>query len=235
MSVSTSSEISNFKPQYGWSVVALHPVTPPLARLFVRAGLSANAVSIASLLVFLPGLALYAIAHDSLIARIIVVVLFIISTLLDVVDGYVARLSGTAGKFGAYLDAGIDLFRYNVFFLTLFLLKVEASFEIAVLLLYVTLLNVSFMRLFIGIRVGRREQSVNKSLERVLPKSYRDFCLQYKLLYNPLNLEDQLLFLIFIVGVLLQIEMQMLMIGLAVRLMELGVVLGGRVTTHVAR
>jgi len=74
-----------------------------IGRSFARAGLSANqwtAVSLVPVLV-----AVYALMYGQFI---IAGLLFILSSFLDMVDGAVARHTGTATKKGAYLDTIVD-------------------------------------------------------------------------------------------------------------------------------
>lgn len=208
-----------FKPQYGWSVSLLLPITPTVANFFYRHHISANTVSWLSLAVFCVGLFFY-IACDSVYCRVAAVLLFTLGTLLDVVDGYVARLNFAKGNYGAYLDAGIDILRYNLFFIAVVYVNSLALIEILVVSLYVFLLNISFMKLFININRGRSNKFTNTLYEKHLPAHYKNFCLRYKLLHNPFNLEDQLLFFIFVIGVLFGWEVYVIGFCLIIRVME---------------
>jgi phosphatidylglycerophosphate synthase len=216
---------SSLKPQYGWSVSAMLPFVPATGDFFLRYKVSANTVSWLSLVVFLVGLAGYALYPGSLAVRVMAVLCFAGGTLLDVVDGYVARKSGSSGKFGAYLDAGIDIFRYNLFLLVLLLVRLDGLANLVAVALYAVLLNISFYRVFRNIRLSQKSAPANLALGGVLPKWYRDFCLDKRLLYNPFNLEDQLLLYLFSIGVLFGVEGPALWFCLAARMAEVGVVI----------
>ncbi len=83
----------------GWLEIVLAPV----ARGLFRLGASANQVSVAgfALNVVTAGL----IATDHLVAA---GVLYLIAGTLDMLDGVLARLTGTPTRFGAFLDSTID-------------------------------------------------------------------------------------------------------------------------------
>ena len=74
-----------------------------LARALVGLGVSANAVTIAGLV--LNCLAGAAVASGALALGGL---LFLLFSSLDFLDGAVARVSGTAGPFGAFLDSTLD-------------------------------------------------------------------------------------------------------------------------------
>lgn len=80
-----------------------------IGKAFMRLGLSANAITALSLLPAL--LSAYMIARSEFLAAAL---LFIVSAFLDMVDGAVARATGKASRFGAYLDTMVD--RYVEFF-----------------------------------------------------------------------------------------------------------------------
>lgn len=211
-----------FKAQYGWSVRFLLPITPPGARFFHRHGISANAVSVLSLVAFVLGLPFYVLGHDQFSARAFASFCFIAGTYLDVVDGYVARLSGAAGNGGAYVDAGIDVVRYNLFLASMYYVVPMPTGAVAALVVYGLLLNLSFVRLLRNIGKGPKIQQTNQVLEKVLPQRYKEFCWRWQLLYSPINLEDQLLFFLFVVAILFKLELAMIYCCTAVRLIELG-------------
>ena len=78
-------------------------VSGPSARLLVALHVSPNAVTLAGLAVV--GGAAWLIAEGHLLAGGIVM---LAGATLDLLDGAVARLSGSASKFGAYLDSVAD-------------------------------------------------------------------------------------------------------------------------------
>ena len=81
-------------------------VFSPVARLFLRLGISPDAVTIvgtlgvcAGALVFFPG--------GHFLAGVLVCTAFVFS---DLIDGHMARLSGSTSKWGAFLDSTLDRF-----------------------------------------------------------------------------------------------------------------------------
>ena len=76
----------------------------PLGRSLVRAGVSADAVTIAGTAGVVAGSVAFA-ARGQLVAATVVITL---CALLDVLDGSMARARGTASRFGALLDSVMD-------------------------------------------------------------------------------------------------------------------------------
>ena len=83
---------------------AVAPVVEPIAKALLRLGLSADmvtligaAITVTTALVFIP--------QDNFLPAIIILLLFLAG---DVIDGTMARLSGTQGPYGAWLDATMD-------------------------------------------------------------------------------------------------------------------------------
>lgn len=77
--------------------------TPP-ARLLLRWGVTPDAVTVAGTLgVVVGALALFPVGH--LFWGVMVITLFVFS---DVLDGVMARLSGTTGRWGSFLDSTLD-------------------------------------------------------------------------------------------------------------------------------
>ena len=81
-------------------------VFSPVARLLLRLGISPDAVTIvgtlgvcAGALVFFPG--------GHFLAGVLVCTAFVFS---DLIDGHMARLSGSTSKWGAFLDSTLDRF-----------------------------------------------------------------------------------------------------------------------------
>ncbi len=81
-------------------------VFTPVARLFLRLGISPDAVTIAGTVGVCAG-ALVFFPRGQLLVGVLVIVLFVFS---DLVDGQMARLSGTSSKWGAFLDSTLDRF-----------------------------------------------------------------------------------------------------------------------------
>lgn len=221
-----TSEASNptaaLKPQYGWVVAVCLWPTPLVGRLFIKLRVSANAVSVLSFLAFLPGLILYMWGGGQWWERLAIVASFALATLLDVVDGYVARETRTQSAFGAVLDAIVDMAKYGLYFTACILRHDLTPAWIAIVALYAFLVELTLLRvIWRAVTSKRKHAVVNEALGDVLPKSYMAFCLRHKLLYNPLNLEDQLNFFIMVVGILLVIEPEVIAFCLVARTLEI--------------
>ncbi|MDY6054787.1 phosphatidylinositol phosphate synthase [Micrococcus sp.] len=79
-------------------------VFTPLARALLKAGVSPDAVTVVGTVgVSLGALLLYPAGH--LFAGTMVITLFVFS---DLVDGIMARLAGTTGRWGSFLDSTLD-------------------------------------------------------------------------------------------------------------------------------
>jgi len=81
-------------------------VFSPVARLLLRWGVSPDAVTLVGTLGVCAG-ALVFFPRGQLLVGVIVVTLFVFS---DLVDGHMARLSGSSTKWGAFLDSTLDRF-----------------------------------------------------------------------------------------------------------------------------
>lgn len=219
--MSSKTTESRLKQQYGWSIGMYLPLVPWVGNLMIKWRLSANAVSLLSFVAFGIGLVVYLQEFEGFVFRMAVVLLFAIGTLLDVVDGYVARVTATGGRGGAVLDAVLDVIRYNLFFGAVFILRDPNGVAAFAILLYAILVNISFARTVWRAFKGRpRQQLANGEAGRFLPKWYREFCLRHRLLYNPFNLEDQLNLGLFVIGVLFQIEIAVVACCLVARVCE---------------
>lgn len=107
--------------------------------LFSRFGLSPNAWTLLSLLPVIAA-AYFIIKQQFLEAA----ALFAIAAFLDLVDGSVARVTGRATKFGAYLDTIVDryvegIILFSMLFLNLPLLKVGEIYFSSSLFVYICL------------------------------------------------------------------------------------------------
>ena len=76
----------------------------PIARLFLRLGISPDAVTIAGTLGVAFG-ALFFFPRGQLLAGVLVITAFVFS---DLLDGHMARLSGKSSAWGAFLDSTLD-------------------------------------------------------------------------------------------------------------------------------
>ena len=81
-------------------------VFSPVARFFLRLGISPDAVTVVGTLGVCVG-ALGFFPRGQLLLGVLVVTAFVFS---DLVDGHMARLSGTSSKWGAFLDSTLDRF-----------------------------------------------------------------------------------------------------------------------------
>jgi CDP-diacylglycerol--glycerol-3-phosphate 3-phosphatidyltransferase/CDP-diacylglycerol--inositol 3-phosphatidyltransferase len=81
-------------------------VFSPVARLLLRLGVSPDAVTIVGTLGVCAG-ALVFFPRGQLLVGVLVITAFVFS---DLVDGHMARLSGTSSKWGAFLDSTLDRF-----------------------------------------------------------------------------------------------------------------------------
>ena len=89
----------------------------PLVPLFVRVGISANAVTGLSILAGLLGA--FCFLQGTAPMVVYGAVGFLLANLLDECDGKVARLTGTSSRFGAALDTWADFIVHTAFFLGL--------------------------------------------------------------------------------------------------------------------
>jgi CDP-diacylglycerol--glycerol-3-phosphate 3-phosphatidyltransferase/CDP-diacylglycerol--inositol 3-phosphatidyltransferase len=76
----------------------------PFAHLFIKLGISADAVTIVGTLGVVAG-ALVFFPQGKLLTGVLVITAFVFS---DLIDGHMARLTGKSNKFGAFLDSTLD-------------------------------------------------------------------------------------------------------------------------------
>ncbi|MCQ4342385.1 MAG: archaetidylinositol phosphate synthase [Sulfolobaceae archaeon] len=86
-------------------------VLSPIARAFIALGLSANSVTWIGFGLAMLYLCLAYLRFHPLVLALIMAV----SSLMDAVDGEVARAKGTAGPKGAFLDSTLDRFEDSAF------------------------------------------------------------------------------------------------------------------------
>ncbi len=75
----------------------------PVARAMLRIGLSANSVTVIGFLLTVAGAALLAFAQP-----LPALVVLLVGTLCDTLDGQIARAAGGGTRFGAFLDSTLD-------------------------------------------------------------------------------------------------------------------------------
>jgi CDP-diacylglycerol--glycerol-3-phosphate 3-phosphatidyltransferase len=80
------------------------PVVEPVARALLRVGLTADMVTVAGAAITVTS-ALVLIPQGRFIPALLIVGFFVAA---DVIDGTMARLSGSQGPYGAWLDATLD-------------------------------------------------------------------------------------------------------------------------------
>ncbi len=93
----------------------MYRISFPLARLFNRLGISANAVSAMSVISALVAAIYLVSAHNLLVFALA----WVLSIVLDFCDGMVARLSGTSNKSAFKLDHFLDLVKFSLITLAL--------------------------------------------------------------------------------------------------------------------
>ncbi|CUR54680.1 Phosphatidylglycerophosphate synthase [metagenome] len=79
-------------------------VISPVAHLLIRLGVSADAVTLVGTLGVSAG-ALVFFPQGELLIGVLVITAFVFS---DLIDGYMARTTGTSSKFGAFFDSTLD-------------------------------------------------------------------------------------------------------------------------------
>ena len=79
-------------------------VISPVARLLLRLGVSPDAVTLVGTLGVAFG-ALFFVPRGQLLTGVLVITAFVFS---DLLDGHMARLSGTSSSWGAFLDSTLD-------------------------------------------------------------------------------------------------------------------------------
>jgi CDP-diacylglycerol---glycerol-3-phosphate 3-phosphatidyltransferase len=82
------------------------PVFSPVARLFLRLGISPDTVTVVGTIGVCAG-ALVFFPRGELLVGVLVITAFVFS---DLVDGHMARISGQSSKWGAFLDSTLDRF-----------------------------------------------------------------------------------------------------------------------------
>ncbi|MDH7485004.1 MAG: CDP-alcohol phosphatidyltransferase family protein [Anaerolineae bacterium] len=119
-------------------------ILEPIARFFIRLGLSPNDVTILGLLLISGVAALLALGYLRLAG-----VLMLIGAGADGVDGTMARMLGRSSRFGAFLDSTLDRYSEAVTLFGLFVYFLRQGNQEALILLYVAIvgsLMVSYTR-----------------------------------------------------------------------------------------
>ena len=79
-------------------------ILQPIAKVFIKAGISANAVTLLGLILSFLYLLIMFLYKNPLFGIILVAV----SAFMDAIDGEVARLSNSAGAKGSFIDSSLD-------------------------------------------------------------------------------------------------------------------------------
>lgn len=93
-------------------------VLRPVAGAIVKSGLSANAVTYIGLLLSF----IYALLAYFHYPPLVLALVLLISSFMDALDGEVARLSGSAGPKGAFIDSSLDRAEDSLFLIGLMFL-----------------------------------------------------------------------------------------------------------------
>ncbi|MDY5152242.1 CDP-alcohol phosphatidyltransferase family protein [Actinotignum urinale] len=109
----------------------------PIAKLCVRAGITADAVTITgTVLTVLWALVLYPLGHP-----VIATILIMATVIFDSLDGQIARLTGTSSTWGAFLDSSLDRVADGAIFtgIIMWMLRYNLYGNATVSLIYVAL------------------------------------------------------------------------------------------------
>ncbi|VVB66871.1 Archaetidylinositol phosphate synthase [uncultured archaeon] len=147
--------------------------TDRLVRGLSRIGISPNAWTLLSLLPALAGLA--ALSMHQLAAGLL---LFILSGLIDMVDGAVARATGKASARGAFIDGVVDRYVELMLYLGLFFYLGPGSFwglakEVWFMLLLFGALMTSFVRAYADHRGVVKDPQDQKRMGGLLERGER--------------------------------------------------------------
>lgn len=114
-------------------------IADPIARLLARLGFTPNGISYLGILLTL--IAAIVIAGGGLIAG---GAILLFAAALDLIDGTLARLTGTSTNFGAFLDSTLDRYSEAVILFGLSAYFIQTGESVGLLLSFATLIG-SFM------------------------------------------------------------------------------------------
>ena len=139
----------------------------PVARLLVRLKIPPNAITVAGLLV--TALAAFLVSQENLLTGGLV---FLFASVMDMLDGAVARLKGVESAFGAALDSLADRLGEAVVLLGAAALFLSRDSDTGVMLAFLALVSsfsVSYLRARgEGLGVAMKESGLFTRTERVL-------------------------------------------------------------------
>ncbi len=113
-------------------------IIKPVALFFVKIGASPNHVTVLGLITALMVPVLFYYKHG-----IVAILLLAISSLLDAVDGEVARITGQKTEFGAFLDSTSDRIEDSSYIVSLYILGINC---LIVSVLLVSSIIISYTR-----------------------------------------------------------------------------------------
>lgn len=110
-----------------------------LAKPLVLLGVSPNALTVSSMLVLLVGVFVFAYTSNTLLYLVFIAA----SSMLDALDGTVARVTGRTSRFGAFLDSTVDRVNDAAMIWSLSILGFNQTY---IVLLLVSSMLVSYVR-----------------------------------------------------------------------------------------
>lgn len=109
------------------------------ARPFIVIGVPPNALTVSSMMILLIGAFFFAFSTDILLYLVFIAT----SSILDALDGAVARATGKASRFGAFLDSTVDRVNDAILILSLGFLRLN---QLCILVFLVASFLVSYIR-----------------------------------------------------------------------------------------
>ncbi|AFL66975.1 CDP-alcohol phosphatidyltransferase [Desulfurococcus amylolyticus DSM 16532] len=117
----------------------LAAIVNTVAKPFIVIGVPPNALTVSSMMILLIGAFFFAFSTDILLYLVFITV----SSILDALDGAVARVMGKASRFGAFLDSTVDRVNDAVLILSLGFLGLN---QLYILVFLVASFLVSYIR-----------------------------------------------------------------------------------------
>lgn len=117
----------------------LAAIVNTVAKPFIVIGVPPNALTVSSMIILLIGAFFFAFSTDILLYLVFIVA----SSILDALDGAVARATGKASRFGAFLDSTVDRVNDAILILSLGFLRLN---QLYILVFLVASFLVSYIR-----------------------------------------------------------------------------------------
>ena len=89
------------------SVVILRKLANFIAKLLAKTGITPNQITVLNFIIFTP-LILYFFVRGTYVDNLIALSLIVLSAILDLCDGSLAKIKSMQSKFGAWLDGSLD-------------------------------------------------------------------------------------------------------------------------------